>query len=213
MWVFALAPGTIETVASHIETHTLVWLIVGAALGPVIGIVLAALFGIRWVLPVYKAEQEAGRMQRAEEAEKTRTHYTETATQRNELHDSQNLRIVEQVSGRLDRLHEKTDRVLSHTSALIAKLGAPIIVLGLIFLASLFALSLRHVVLLAARCDPPCPEGQKCETAIPRKCVEDKKGKEAVKAQASKPQSVLSFDRFAGYVSSICDRRRDPGCG
>lgn len=115
---------------------------------------------------------------------------------------------VEAVSGKVEAMHSDVRRIA-------AKLGAVSILLALCGWAAFSfgsRLVVRTAIILAAKCEPPCPEGQRCKTAIPRTCVEDKKGKEAQKPKdektASKPSSaIFKIGQLAQYAVNVCDSR------
>ena len=46
-----IAPGTVETVASHVEAHTATWLAVAAAVGPILALGAVVFVVVKYGLP------------------------------------------------------------------------------------------------------------------------------------------------------------------
>jgi hypothetical protein len=115
-------------------------------------------------------------------------------------------RADDAVSGAHKEIGQRVAAVHDDVRRLMVKVGASIFIF---LLVGWLSLGLTHrLIMLAAKCEPPCPEGQRCETAIPRKCVEDKKGKEAKKGDKTAiKSSSLPMRTLAGYVTMRCNPR------
>lgn len=122
-------------------------------------------------------------------------------------------RSEDAVSGAHREIGQKVDAVHADVRRIALKIGVSVL---LVLFAGWLAMgTAQRVVLLAAKCEPPCPEGQKCETAIPRKCVQDKRGKEASKETktATVPHSSLAkLERWARFAAATCSPRLDENC-
>lgn len=193
----AVDASTLETAASHIEKNTNTYLILFAALGPLLALVGAALFVVRYIMPLWQAEQKATRDQREQAAEQTRLHIREDREATRAVADEQHKRIVESLGGRVDRLHEDVRTLGRRTGEIAVKLGLPLLLL----LCAGCALTLAEQVRLRqladrsaadcraqpVRCQAALACARSAETAA--KAIQDAQAARAKSAPASNPDA------------------------
>lgn len=108
------------------------------------------------------------------------------------------------------QIGKKVEALHGDVKLIMIKVGASAVLLFLVGWLTFGLYRGAVVTMEAAKCEPPCPEGQKCKTAIPRECVEDKKGKEAKKkgkatATAVGPSSgTVRIGELANYAAQSC---------
>jgi uncharacterized protein HemX len=127
----ALTDPTVEAVASHLENHTTTWLIIAAALGPIVAIALAVFAVVKWFIPLYKDESAASRQHLAEVLTATRKDASEDLKATRDASRDQQAAIVDRIGNRVDETHRQVGDIHSIVKALAMRGGA-IVVLWLL---------------------------------------------------------------------------------
>jgi hypothetical protein len=122
-----LADPTIEAVATHLENHTTTWLIIGAALGPIAAIALAAIAVFRWFVPLYKEESAASRQHLADILTATRKDASDDLKAAREASREQQGAIVERIGNRVDETHRQVGDIHSIVKALAMRAGTVVV--------------------------------------------------------------------------------------
>jgi hypothetical protein len=128
----ALANPTVETVATHLENHTTTWLILAAALGPIIAIGLAVFAVVKWFVPLYKEESAASRQHLTEVLTATRKDASEDLKAIREASRDQQAAIVDRIGNRVDETHRQVGDIHSIVKALAMRAGTVVVVLWLL---------------------------------------------------------------------------------
>lgn len=123
---------TVETVATHLENHTTTWLILAAALGPIIAIGLAVFAVVKWFIPLYKEESAASRQHLAEVLTATRKDASEDLKATREASRDQQAAIVDRIGNRLDETHRTVGDIHSIVKALAIRAGTVILLFWLL---------------------------------------------------------------------------------
>jgi hypothetical protein len=123
---------TVETVATHLENHTTTWLILAAALGPIIAIGLAVFAVVKWFIPLYKEESAASRQHLAEVLTATRKDASEDLKATREASRDQQAAIVDRIGNRLDETHRTVGDIHSIVKALAIRTGTVILLFWLL---------------------------------------------------------------------------------
>lgn len=123
---------TVETVATHLENHTTTWLILAAALGPIIAIGLAVFAVVKWFVPLYKEESAASRQHLAEVLTATRKDASEDLKATREASRDQQAAIVDRIGNRLDETHRTVGDIHSIVKALAIRVGTVILLFWLL---------------------------------------------------------------------------------
>lgn len=127
----ALNP-TVETVATHLENHTTTWLILAAALGPIIAIGLAVFAVVKWFVPLYKEESAASRQHLTEVLTATRKDASEDLKATREASRDQQAAIVDRIGNRVDETHRQVGDIHSIVKALAIRAGTVILLFWLL---------------------------------------------------------------------------------
>lgn len=127
----ALNP-TVETVATHLENHTTTWLILAAALGPIVAIALAVFAVVKWFVPLYKEESAASRQHLAEVLTATRKDASEDLKATRDASRDQQAAIVDRIGNRVDETHRQVGDIHSIVKALAMRAGTVAVVLWLL---------------------------------------------------------------------------------
>mgnify|MGYP005609671405 CR=1 FL=1 len=123
----ALANPTIETVATHLENHTTTWLILTAALGPIVAIALAVFAVVKWFIPLYKDESAASRLHLAEVLTATRKDASEDLKATRDASRDQQAAIVDRIGNRVDETHRQVGDIHSIVKALAMRAGTVVV--------------------------------------------------------------------------------------
>jgi hypothetical protein len=123
---------TVETVATHLENHTTTWLILAAALGPIIAIGLAVFAVVKWFIPLYKEESAASRQHLAEVLTATRKDASEDLKATREASRDQQAAIVDRIGNRVDETHRTVGDIHSIVKALAIRAGTVILLFWLL---------------------------------------------------------------------------------
>lgn len=130
--VLALANPTVESVATHLESHPAAWIILVAALGPIIAIALAVFAVVKWFIPLYKEESAASRQHLAEVLTATRKDASEDLKAARETSRDQQAAIVDRIGNRVDETHRQVGDIHSIVKALAMRAGTVAVVLWLL---------------------------------------------------------------------------------
>lgn len=122
-----LANPTIETVATHLENHTTTWLILAAALGPIVAIALAVFAVVKWFIPLYKDESAASRLHLAEVLTATRKDASEDLKATRDASRDQQAAIVDRIGNRVDETHRQVGDIHSIVKALAMRAGTVVV--------------------------------------------------------------------------------------
>jgi hypothetical protein len=124
-----MQPGTIESVAGHLESHTQAWLTIAAAMGPLIAVGALVFVIIRFLIPFLREEAKNNRehlialvAQRGKEAQ-------EDIAANRELSKIQQAAIVERVEVKVEDLHTKVSGVHEAVQRIVIKMGLSAILL------------------------------------------------------------------------------------
>ena len=128
----ALANPTVESVASHLENHTTTWLILAAALGPIIAIGLAVFAVVKWFVPLYKEESAASRQHLAEVLTATRKDASEDLKAARDTSRDQQAAIVDRIGNRIDETHRTVGDIHSIVKALAIRAGTVMLLFWLL---------------------------------------------------------------------------------
>ena len=128
----ALANPTVESVATHLESHPAAWIILVAALGPIIAIALAVFAVVKWFIPLYKEESAASRQHLAEVLTATRKDASEDLKAARETSRDQQAAIVDRIGNRVDETHRQVGDIHSIVKALAMRAGTVAVVLWLL---------------------------------------------------------------------------------
>jgi len=122
-----LADPTVEAVATHLENHTTTWLIIAAALGPIVAIALAVFAVVKWFIPLYKEESAASRQHLAEVLTATRKDASEDLKATREASRDQQAAIVDRIGNRVDETHRTVGDIHSIVKALAMRAGTVVV--------------------------------------------------------------------------------------
>lgn len=123
---------TVETVATHLENHTTTWLILAAAVGPIVAIALAVFAVVKWFIPLYKEESAASRQHLAEVLTATRKDASEDLKATREASRDQQAAIVDRIGNRVDETHRTVGDIHSIVKALAIRAGTVILLFWLL---------------------------------------------------------------------------------
>lgn len=199
-----ISQSTVETALTHAEKWPM-------TVGFFLAVILMGALAY-WLLfkfwPAWLLEQEKHREHLAKALAQRGVEAQEDIAAATKLHESQQQHLVRELSGRIDKTHERVTDVHEVVKQIAQKVGVGVLALGLFsgaFIAGFggahFARTVRALAQDADRskCNPPCATGWECRGGV---C------KEVKSAPAStSPQSSFQFASFANYAATACAGR------
>lgn len=120
---------TIESVASHLENHTTTWLILTAAVGPIVAIGLAVFAVVKWFIPLYKEESAASRQHLAEVLTATRKDASEDLKATRDSSREQHAALTAQIGDKLTETHRTVGDIHRIVTSLAVRAGTVTVLL------------------------------------------------------------------------------------
>lgn len=201
-----MQPSTLETAATHIESHTQTWLTIAAAVGPTLALVGVVYVAVKWGIPAWREESKANREHLADLVAKRGKEALEDVAATRELEATKQKAIVDKIGTRVDEVHARVSATHETIQRIAMKIGAGVLLLfsygaGI---ASGYQLAHRQTEYAqpfsANECPKGCSAGWHC-CSKDGQCCENKKATAAIKIG---PTTASKWTEMLTYADGQC---------